>query len=82
MPIPYSLAALGGETFIKTLWGMETIKVPKGTQCNDVLTIKGKGLPSQKNGKGDLAINVLIHVPKNLDDDAIMAIQNLTNHDS
>jgi molecular chaperone DnaJ len=82
MPIPYSLAVLGGETFVKTLWGMETVKVPKGTQCNDVLTVKKKGLPSQKNGRGDLCINVLIHVPRNLDDNATMAIQNLIDHGS
>ena len=80
MPIPFSLAVLGGETFVKSLWGIEKVKIAAGTPCNHVLQVKQKGLPSQHLGRGNLYINLTIKVPQSLTDDAIKLIDQLTEH--
>jgi len=68
LPLPYSLAALGGKTEVPTL-NSHTVEttVPKGTRNGDVLRLKGFGLPQLHSGrKGDLLIKVYIEVPQKL----------------
>ncbi|NLW86177.1 MAG: molecular chaperone DnaJ [Planctomycetes bacterium] len=66
-PISFSQAALGGKIQVPTLWGMEEIEVPAGTQSGDVLRLKGLGLPSTRTGrKGDQYVQLNIEVPRKL----------------
>ncbi|MDR3234335.1 MAG: molecular chaperone DnaJ [Planctomycetaceae bacterium] len=65
VPIGYAQAALGAEITIPTLDGQERIKVPAGTQNNDVITLRGRGMPvPRRNQFGDLLIQVYIEVPR------------------
>jgi molecular chaperone DnaJ len=67
IPIPFTTAALGGETDVPTLDGAATVKIPPGTQHGKILRLKGRGIPSLRGGTpGDLNIRVLIEVPTKL----------------
>ncbi len=67
VPIPFSLAALGGKIEVPTLAGPEEIKVPSGAQNGDLLTLKQRGLPSPRTGRtGDEHVQVFIEVPRKL----------------
>ena len=70
MPIPFSLATLGGELIVPTLEGKASIKVPAGTQPNTTFRLRDKGLPELgRDRKGDLLVNVQIEVPVRLKKD-------------
>ncbi len=66
--IPYTTAALGGETEFDTLYGPVRCKVPAGSQAGSKLRLKNKGIVSMnnKNSYGDEYVILQIHVPKNL----------------
>ncbi|MDR0521269.1 MAG: molecular chaperone DnaJ [Planctomycetaceae bacterium] len=67
VPISYPQAALGAEIEIPTLDGRENITIPSGTQNNDVITLRGRGMPvPRRNIAGDLHIQVYIEVPRKL----------------
>jgi len=67
VPIAFSLAALGGKLQVPTLAGTEEIDIPPGTQNGNILTLKKRGLPSQRTGRlGDEHVQVFIEVPRKL----------------
>ncbi|MDR0869681.1 MAG: molecular chaperone DnaJ [Planctomycetaceae bacterium] len=67
VPIGYAQAALGAEIEVPTLDGPEKIKIPAGTQNNDVITLRGRGMPVPRRSiAGDLLIQVYIEVPRKL----------------
>ncbi len=67
VPIPFYIAALGGEVEVPTLEGRAMLKIPSGTQTGKTFRLKGKGLPHlQGYGKGDQMIKVLIEIPVKL----------------
>lgn len=68
VPLPFAVAALGGEIDVPTLEGKASIKVPAGTQGGTVFRLRGRGMPEVGGGrKGDLHIQVSVEVPTNLD---------------
>ena len=69
IPISFPQAALGAEIEIPTLDGIETLKIPKGTQTGDVLRMRGHGMPNVRSGrKGDLHVHLFVRTPTNLDE--------------
>jgi len=67
VPVSFSQAALGATVQVPTLTGTESLEVRAGTQHGDVLTLKKRGLPSQRSGRvGDQHVQVVIEVPKKL----------------
>ena len=46
VPMPFSIAALGGELKVPTLDGQSSIKIPAGTQGGTVFRLREKGMPS------------------------------------
>jgi len=67
VPIPFTLAALGGELVVPTLNGKASIKVPAGTQTDTSFRLRDKGVPDLNSGRrGDLLVNVRIEVPVKL----------------
>lgn len=72
VPIPFSLAALGGDLVVPTLEGKASIKVPAGTQTNTAFRLRGKGLTDLSTAKkGDLLVNVQVEVPTRLSKEQI-----------
>ncbi len=80
IPISFSQAALGAEIKIPTLKGEEKLKIPKGIQSNDLLTIKGAGVPGiNGRGKGNQIIQVILKTPNKLSKKEQELFQELAN---
>ncbi len=67
MPVPFHLAALGGEIEVPTLNGYASLKVPAGTESGTVFRLRGKGVTSlQGYGAGDQHVRVVVDTPDKL----------------
>ncbi len=67
VPLPFTVAALGGELKVPTLEGQSSIKIPIGTQGGTVFRLRDKGMPALSGGrKGDLHVRVQVEVPTKL----------------
>ncbi len=73
--VPFTLAALGGETTVPILEPKEAnkeasttaIQIPAGTQGGHVITLKGRGIPRlDGRGRGSLVVEVRVDVPTKL----------------
>jgi molecular chaperone DnaJ len=68
VPIPFTVAALGGEIAVPTLEGKANIKVPAGTQSGQVFKLRNRGIVNVNGrGRGDLLARLLVEVPTHLD---------------
>lgn len=70
-------ALLGTELNLQTLDGEIKVKIPEGVTHGEVLRVKGKGVPYEKNYRGDILIRVHITIPKKLSKDAKKVIESL-----
>ena len=67
LPINLVTAVLGGKVEVPTLKGSTTLKIPEGTQPDQVLRLKGLGAPSIKGSQaGDQFVRVKVQVPTKL----------------
>ena len=66
LDLKLSDALLGTEYPIQTLDGQISVKIPEGVSINEILRIKGKGVPISKNKRGDLLIKLKIKFPNKL----------------
>ena len=80
VPISYPQAALGAEIEIPTLDGREKATIPAGTQNNDIITLRGRGMPLPRRSiAGDLHIQVYIEVPRKLKSEHRKLLQQLAD---
>ncbi len=64
------LASLGATLEVPTLDGSTAVEVPAGTQPGEVLSVRGKGMPSLRGGRrGELRVVVNVVVPRRLSDE-------------
>lgn len=71
-------AALGTTVEVPLVTGKAKLKIDPGTQCNHVLRLKGKGLPSvNRHGQGDLFVHVMVWTPTELNKDERKALEKL-----
>lgn len=70
VPVSVAEAALGASVVVPAPDGTKVrVRVPKGTQDDTVLSVKGKGAPKVKGeGAGDLKITVKVVVPKDMNE--------------
>lgn len=66
LDLKLSDALLGAEYPIKTLDGDISVKIPEGVSINEILRVKGKGVPNSKNKRGDLLIKLKIKLPNKI----------------
>ncbi len=59
-------ALLGTEYPIQTLDGEIKVTIPEGVAINEILRVRGKGVPISKNKRGDLLIKLNIKLPGKL----------------
>ena len=60
-------AMLGCQVDIPCLDGVQSLKLPAGTQSGTVERLRGKGLPAMNGyGKGDLYVKILVWIPHKL----------------
>jgi len=75
--IKLTTAILGGEYTIETLDGNITVKIPQGVSIGETLRVKGKGVPMDKNKRGDLLIKLHIQLPTKLSKSAEKLVEEL-----
>ncbi|HWN95287.1 MAG TPA: DnaJ C-terminal domain-containing protein, partial [Methylomirabilota bacterium] len=61
-------AVLGTQVRVPTLEGPVSIKVPPGTQNEQRLRVRGRGLPQRGGTRGDLLVGVRVEVPKEVNE--------------
>lgn len=67
VPVPFHVAALGGDVEVPTLDGFARLKIDAGTESGRVFRLRGKGVPSVEGyGIGDLHVKIHIEVPTRL----------------
>ena len=67
VPIPFSVATLGGEIGVPTLQGGAHLRVPSGTQSGQMFKLRGKGITNTNGrGHGDLFARLIVEVPSRL----------------
>jgi molecular chaperone DnaJ len=67
VPIPFPVAALGGEIDVPTLEGKAHLKVPAGTQSGQMFKLRGKGIINVNGrGHGELFARLIVEVPSRL----------------
>lgn len=67
VPVPFSVATLGGELEVPTLEGKASIKIPSGTQGGTTFRLRNRGIKDLSYGhKGDLNVTVHVEVPTKL----------------
>jgi molecular chaperone DnaJ len=68
--VSFTQAALGAEVKTDTIDGPETLRIPPGTQPNQVFRLRGKGVQFlQGAGRGDHYVHVSVRVPSSLTDE-------------
>ncbi len=66
--LPMTAAALGTTVDLTTLDGEEHLDIQPGTQPDDVLTLRARGVPHLRGtGRGDLYVHLEVVVPTKLD---------------
>ncbi len=69
LPIPMTMAALGGSVGFDTLDDHRDLAIAAGTESGAVLQLKGLGVHRLRGrGRGDLFIHVQVETPSGLDD--------------
>lgn len=68
LPIPMTIAALGGELEAPTIdGGRVSISIPDGAQTGKRFRVKGKGMTKlNQKGRGDLFVEIAVETPVNL----------------
>lgn len=75
VPVPMSVAALGGDIDAPCLMGGENcdgeckivVKVPEGAQTGKTIRVKGRGMPSLRSReRGDLVVELYVETPTKL----------------
>ena len=77
-------ALLGGEAEVETLEGKVKLKIPAGTQPEQVFRLAGRGMPRLKSsqGKGDLFVRVKVKIPKQLSSKQKSLLEEASHHKS
>jgi molecular chaperone DnaJ len=67
LPLTFAQLALGAEVEVPLLTGTAKLRVPPGTQPNEILRLRGKGMPRlHGRGHGDACFQVALQVPRKL----------------
>jgi DnaJ-class molecular chaperone len=77
VPVPFTVAALGGEITVPTLRSKLKMKIPEGTQSGQSFRLKGQGITKQGGARGDLMARVRITVPKHPTDEQKKLLEQL-----
>jgi molecular chaperone DnaJ len=67
VPVNFAQAALGTDIDLLTFDGLQTVKIPEGTQSSDRMRLRGLGMPRiNGGGRGDLWVHVEVRTPEKL----------------
>ena len=68
VPVDLYTAVLGGEAIVHSKDGNYALKIPAGTQPDQLMRLTGKGMPklNQNGARGDLFARIRVSLPRNL----------------
>jgi molecular chaperone DnaJ len=67
LPVTFPQLVFGTELEVPVLKGLATLKIPPGSQPQQVLRIRGRGMPRlRERGQGDACYRLLLEVPAKL----------------
>ena len=68
VPVDLYTAVLGGEAVVHSKDGNYALKIPAGTQPDQLMRLSGKGMPklNQNGARGDLFARIRVSLPRNL----------------
>ncbi len=67
LPVPLTMAVLGGEVQVPTVRGSVMLRIPAGTQNGRVFRLAGQGMPVlEQDKRGDLFAKVRVVLPESL----------------
>jgi molecular chaperone DnaJ len=67
LPVSFPNLALGAELEVPVPEGRDKLKIPAGSQAQQVLRLRGKGMPHLRGrGRGDACYRLLLEVPQKL----------------
>jgi len=70
-------ALLGVKCPIQTLDGEIEVTIPEGVSINEILRVRGKGVPHGKGKRGDLLIKLNIKLPTKISSQSRKLIEDL-----
>ncbi|MES2135187.1 MAG: molecular chaperone DnaJ [Patescibacteria group bacterium] len=70
LSVKISDALMGSEYQLETLDGTVSLKVPPLSSTDEILRMKGKGVPTERGKRGDLLIRVRVEMPQKLSKEA------------
>ena len=69
IPVTFPQLALGDEITVPVLNGTEGLTIPPGTQPNEILKLRGQGMPRlRERRRGDACYRLILEVPRKLSD--------------
>jgi molecular chaperone DnaJ len=67
LPVNFAQAALGAEVEVPTLYGMSQLKIPAGSQSDEIFRLKGMGIAHlHRGGRGDQLVRLVVVTPQSL----------------
>jgi molecular chaperone DnaJ len=67
VPISFPQAALGADVEVPSLYGSQTLTIPRGTQTGEMLQLRGCGVPAMRGGhRGDQIVHIVVKTPTHL----------------
>ncbi len=81
IPIPFTVAMLGGEVKVPTVNEIVALKIPELTQSGTVFKLKGKGVKMlRRDSYGDLFVTITTEFPKSLDKKTKDSLQEIASN--
>lgn len=77
LPVKITDALIGAEYTLETLEGSISVKVPPLRTADEILRVKGKGVPMEGGRRGDLLIRVKVEFPQKLSKEARKLLEKL-----
>ena len=77
LPVKLTDALLGATYAVETLDGNIDIKIPAGVSHGELDRLKGKGVPTSENSRGDFMVKVSVETPKKLSRKARKLVEEL-----
>lgn len=80
-PVDLYTAVLGGEAVVDAKDGRFMLKIPAGTQSDQLIRLSGKGMPvlNGKGSRGDLYAKIRVRIPRNLSEKQKQLFEELRN---
>ena len=82
VPVDLYTAVLGGEAVVQSIDGNYMLKIPAGTQPDQMFRLPGKGMPilSKKDVRGDLLARARVSIPRSLTQEQTELFKQLRDH--